>query len=82
MIFGFTKDGYNAPIENGISSLKLNDGRELIGAKTGYTKNAKGSILFAFRDAKKNVFVNIILGAKSEESRVQEMQKIINWLSL
>ncbi|MFH1894633.1 MAG: hypothetical protein ABH813_01900, partial [Patescibacteria group bacterium] len=81
-ILEFTKGGYNTPIENGISNLKLYDGQELIGAKTGFTKNAKGSILFVFQDAKKNIFANIILGAATEESRIQEMQKIINWLSL
>ncbi len=81
-VFEFTKEGYSVPIENGISSLKLSEGQELIGAKTGFTKNAEGSILFIFQDAKKNIFVNIILGAATEELRIREMQKIINWLSL
>jgi len=81
IIFALTKEGYNIPIENGISNLKLNDGQELVGAKTGFTKNAGGSILFVFQDAKKNIFINIILGAETEESRIQAMQKIINWLS-
>jgi len=81
-IFEFTTEGYTAPIENGISNIILNDGQELIGGKTGFTQNAKGSILFIFRDAKKNTFINIVLGAETEQSRIQEMQKIINWLSL
>lgn len=81
-VFELTKGGYNVPIENGLSNLKLNEGQEVIGAKTGFTKNAKGNILFIFQDAKKNIFVNIILGAESEESRIQEMQKIISWLLL
>ncbi|MFH1401891.1 MAG: serine hydrolase [Parcubacteria group bacterium] len=80
IIFEFTKEGYNTPVENGIFDLKLNEEQKLIGGKTGFTKNAKGSVLFIFQDTKKNIFVNIVLGAATEELRIQEMQKIINWL--
>jgi D-alanyl-D-alanine carboxypeptidase len=81
-IFELTLQGYGLTIENGISNLKLNKVQTAVGGKTGFTENAKGSILFIFRDAKQNTFVNIILGTETEESRIQEMQKIINWLSL
>jgi D-alanyl-D-alanine carboxypeptidase len=81
-IFEISRLGYDLPIENGISSLKLNDGQTALGGKTGYTKYGKGSLLFAFSDAKNNDYVGIILGAENEETRLKEMQKIIDWLSL
>jgi serine-type D-Ala-D-Ala carboxypeptidase (penicillin-binding protein 5/6) len=80
-IFKFSQDNYNLPIENGVSNIALNENQNFIGGKTGFTQNAKGSILFIFQDAQKNTFINIILGSDSEESRIQEMQKLINWLS-
>jgi serine-type D-Ala-D-Ala carboxypeptidase (penicillin-binding protein 5/6) len=81
-IFEITREGYELPIENGISGLKLNEGQSVLGGKTGFTKYAKGSLFFAFQDKKGDDFINIILGAETEESRIQEMQKIIDWLSL
>jgi D-alanyl-D-alanine carboxypeptidase (penicillin-binding protein 5/6) len=81
-ILKFSQENYDIPIEAGISNIRLNEGQKFIGGKTGFTKNAEGSLLFIFQDASKNTFISIILGVKSEELRVQEMQKIINWLSL
>lgn len=80
-IFQTTLDGYQLPIENGLSAIKLREGQNAIGGKTGYTKNAKGNLLFVFQDKDGNKYINVVLGAQTEESRIQEMQKIIDWLS-
>ena len=67
-------------VENGISELILKPNQEMLGGKTGFTKEARGSILIVFKDKSGNIFINIILGAESEEARIEEMQKLINWL--
>ncbi|MFC1789796.1 D-alanyl-D-alanine carboxypeptidase family protein [Patescibacteria group bacterium] len=69
-------------IENGISVLVLSDEKKVIGGKTGYTDAALGCITFVYKDKKGNSFFNIILRSENKETRIYEMQKLVNWLSL
>ena len=68
-------------LENGILDLFLT--QKIIGGKTGYTKETGGCLLFVFSDGKtpETIFINIILAASSPSARVQEIQKLINWLN-
>jgi len=56
-------------------------GQKLIGSKTGFTKEAGGSLLVVISDEKGNYFINVILGARDKEKRFEEMQKLINWIN-
>lgn len=69
-------------LENGIFSLFLTN--EVVGGKTGYTPLAGGCLVFVFKDNKNPDFfyINIILGTPTIESRIFEMQKLIDWLSI
>ncbi len=66
--------------KNGIWDLKLKEGYKVVGGKTGYTKRAGGCLLFVFQDEWENFYINVILGTETEENRVQEMQKLINYI--
>ena len=70
------------PTKNGVSALHLPGSQQFLGGKTGYTEKAGGCMLVVFKDARGNTFFNIILGTASSESRIQEMQKLINWVLL
>ena len=65
-------------IKDGIFDLFLP--QEIVGGKTGYTDEAGGCILFLFRNERGSIFINLILGAPSASARIEEMQKLINWL--
>lgn len=52
----------------------------LIGGKTGYTFEAGGCMLLVLENDG-NYYINVVLGADSQVSRVTEMQKMINWLT-
>lgn len=64
---------------NGIFDFHLWDGQNLIGGKTGYTKKAGGCMISAFEDEQKFIYINILLGAPDSETRVAEMQKLVNF---
>jgi len=78
LIFEITKQKPIQPLENGISDLVLT--QELIGGKTGFTKNAGGCLIILFKTPEDDVFINVILGALSEKDRIKEMQKLIDWI--
>jgi len=67
--------------ENGIFSLKLWDGQKIVGGKTGYTPKAGGCMILILKNDNQWRYFNILLGASSTESRVVEMQKLINYAS-
>lgn len=69
------------PTTNGVSDLFLPYNQKLIGGKTGYTKKAGGCMLMVFENEKGTRFINIILGTDSSIDRIQEMQRIINWIN-
>jgi|GEM_PF-464914 D-alanyl-D-alanine carboxypeptidase (penicillin-binding protein 5/6) len=78
-IFAFSIQPGPYLTENGIFSLNLWDGQTLTGGKTGYTELAGGCMISVFENAKHRQYINILLGAVSSESRVIEMQKLINY---
>jgi D-alanyl-D-alanine carboxypeptidase (penicillin-binding protein 5/6) len=63
---------------NGVHNLEFWDGQTLVGGKTGYTAKAGGCMVVVSRDLKKITYINVLFGAESAESRVREMQKLIN----
>lgn len=67
---------------NGVSDLVLADSQTMLGGKTGYTDEAGGCLIFLFFNEKGSIIMNIILGASSTETRIQEAQKLINWINL
>lgn len=79
-VFSLKKGPY--PTKNSVSDLYSPKGQEFVGGKTGYTEKAGGCMLVVLKDGKENIFINVILGADSSESRIQEMQKLINWILL
>jgi D-alanyl-D-alanine carboxypeptidase len=77
-IFSMTVNSGNYVTENGIFSFKLWDKQKLTGGKTGYTEKAGGCMIALFENETGWHYVNILLGSASPESRVAEMQKLIN----
>jgi D-alanyl-D-alanine carboxypeptidase len=79
-IFEISRRPPKYKLDNGIYSIFLP--KEIIGGKTGYTPEAGGCLLFIFRDEKEpNIFyINLILGAQSIQGRVEEMQKLVDWI--
>lgn len=69
-------------IENGITKLSLKEDQRIVGGKTGFTKTALGCIAFVFEDSQGNKFFNVILRAENEETRISEMQRLVDWISL
>jgi D-alanyl-D-alanine carboxypeptidase (penicillin-binding protein 5/6) len=82
LIFAITlkEGGYKK--ENGISTLQLPKDQFFFGGKTGYTDEAGGCMLLVLEDEKGNKLINIILGAPSSSARIEEMQKLIDWLNI
>ena len=68
------------PVENGFSDLILPKNQTAIGWKTGYTDEAGGCAILVLREENK-IIINVILGTESQEARIREMQKLINWLN-
>lgn len=70
------------PVENGITTFNLLENQIIIGGKTGYTKQAGGCMTLVFKDENEDIFIGVILGTQSIESRHTEMQKLIDWLNI
>lgn len=81
LIFEFSLRPGPYPVKNGLSDLYVTNGQKIVGGKTGYTEKAGGCMLLVLEDEKENYFINIILGTDSPKDRVQEMQKLINWIN-
>jgi D-alanyl-D-alanine carboxypeptidase len=82
-IFEITSEGQNFPeIDNGIAKLNFGENQKLIGGKTGYTDIAGGCLGVISEDKNNNKFINIVLGAKSGEDRILQMQKLIDWVQI
>ena len=81
-ILEISSENQNHDTNYGLKDLLLNSNQQLIGGKTGYTFNAGGCLLTILKNEKNQIFINIILGTISPEKRVEEMQKIINWINL
>lgn len=79
LIFQISATPDQFAIQNGLQSLNLWDGQTLIGGKTGFTEKAAGCMITVFKDERDNAYIGIILGSSSMESRVIEMQRMINF---
>jgi len=53
----------------------------IVGGKTGFTDQAGGCMLLVSKNKKGNFLINVILGALSSSARIEEMEKLINWLT-
>jgi len=54
----------------------------IVGGKTGYTPEAGGCMLLVLRRGEESFLINVILGTPSPTVRVEEMEKLIEWLNL
>ena len=54
----------------------------VVGGKTGFTDQAGGCMLLVLENKKGNFLINVILGAPSSSARIEEMEKLIEWLNL
>ena len=82
LIFAITLKEGKYKKENGISTLQLPKDQFFLGGKTGYTDEAGGSLLLVLENENGSKLINVILGAPSPETRVAQMQKMIDWLAL
>lgn len=78
-IFSFTVQPGQSLTENGIFNIKLWDGQTLIGGKTGYTQKAGGCMILVIENDKQRRYIDILIGSASSETRVGEMQKLVNF---
>jgi len=81
LIFEISLQSGPYPFENGVSNLSLSENQTILGGKTGYTDEAGGCIIFLFKNGRENIFFNIILGTESQTARIEEMQKLLDWLN-
>lgn len=63
------------------NEIQLSENQKTIGIKTGYTNEAGGCMFLIFSDENENYFLNLILGTKSKEERIYQMQKLVNWIN-
>jgi D-alanyl-D-alanine carboxypeptidase (penicillin-binding protein 5/6) len=69
------------PVANGFLDLTLLENQKIIGGKTGYTEMAGGCMIFIFKNESGSIYINVMLGAGSVKARIEEMQKLIDWLN-
>ncbi|MCP6718013.1 MAG: serine hydrolase [Patescibacteria group bacterium] len=81
LIFEFSLENGPYLSENGISGIYILNNQIIVGGKTGYTEKAGGCVVFVFSDENGNYFINILLGAESPDTRIEEIQKLINWIN-
>ena len=53
----------------------------IVGGKTGFTDQAGGCMLLVLKNKEGNFLINVILGAPSLSARIEEMEKLIEWLT-
>jgi len=80
-IFSYTVGEGDYATQNGIFDINLWDGQKLVGGKTGYTEKAGGCMIYVYEIGNGSRYVNIVLGSTSSETRVVQMQKLINCAS-
>ncbi|MDO8424711.1 MAG: serine hydrolase [bacterium] len=81
LIFEISSNGGPYPTHNGISEITVPADFMILGGKTGNTDEAKGCLLVILVSHQGDTFINIVLGADGVKERVEEMQKLINWLA-
>jgi D-alanyl-D-alanine carboxypeptidase (penicillin-binding protein 5/6) len=53
----------------------------IFGGKTGFTDEAGGCLLLVLKNKGENFLINVILDAPSLSARIEEMEKLIEWLN-
>lgn len=53
---------------------------DIIGGKTGYTEQARGCIILVLKTKKGDCIINVILGAKNQNTRFEEMKKLVKFV--
>ncbi|MCX6764806.1 MAG: serine hydrolase [Candidatus Nealsonbacteria bacterium] len=64
-------------IPENTNKLLGQNGLEIVGGKTGFTEEAGGCIILVLKEKEGDYLISLILGAKSQETRFEEMKKII-----
>lgn len=78
-IFEMMRENKQINPENGIFKITFESGEKLIGGKTGYTRGSLGSMILIWENGVGHIFVGIILGSPTMESRIQDMQRLVEW---
>jgi D-alanyl-D-alanine carboxypeptidase (penicillin-binding protein 5/6) len=61
--------------------LNLSSDLNIVGGKTGYTEEAGGCMVLILKDGEGKFFINVVLGTPTQKARLEEMKKIISYLS-
>lgn len=78
-IFAITKTPGLYRTQNGIFDFALWEGQNLTGGKTGFTEKAGGCMIAVFESDAGWRHIGILLGSANSQTRVEEMQKIVNF---
>lgn len=82
LIFEISSEGGPYPTHNGISEISVPADFMILGGKTGNTDEAGGCILLVLASHNGSTIINVILNAPSIKERIEEMQKLIDWLAI
>ena len=82
-IFEMTKEKGIYDVQNSIFDVKILENQKLIGGKTGYLPEPEvgGCMIYIFENENGTLFINIVLGTKSIEERVNQIQKLVDWIN-
>jgi D-alanyl-D-alanine carboxypeptidase len=82
-IFEMTKEKGIYDVQNSIFDVKILENQKLIGGKTGYLPEPEvgGCMIYIFENENGTLFINIVLGTKSVEERVNQIQKLVDWIN-
>jgi D-alanyl-D-alanine carboxypeptidase len=82
-IFEMTKEKGIYDVQNSVFDVKILENQKLIGGKTGYLPEPEvgGCMIYIFENENKTLFINIVLGTKSVEERVNQIQKLVDWIN-
>jgi D-alanyl-D-alanine carboxypeptidase len=82
-IFEMTKEKGIYDVQNSVFDVKILENQKLIGGKTGYLPEPEvgGCMIYIFENENGTLFINIVLGTKSVEERVNQIQKLIDWIN-
>jgi D-alanyl-D-alanine carboxypeptidase (penicillin-binding protein 5/6) len=82
-IFEMTKEKGIYDVKNSIFDVKILENQKLIGGKTGYLPEPEvgGCMIYIFENENGTLFINIVLGTKSVEERVNQIQKLVDWIN-
>jgi D-alanyl-D-alanine carboxypeptidase (penicillin-binding protein 5/6) len=80
-IFEMTKEKGIYDVQNSIFDVKILENQKLIGGKTGYLPEVGGCMIYIFENENGTLFINIVLGTKGIEERINQIQKLVDWIN-